>query len=209
MPLQNRVTPEGEIISTAARGMMMGNRGGALHDAHRRLGRRRWINRQWICCRLDFKGRRRQLMAPGRYTELFFLDEATALAAGHRPCFECRRQDALRFATLWATIHGSEGRATAGEMDVALQAERVTAAGTKVTHTAAWVDLPTAAFVRREGTAMLILDEHLVAWSSGGYAARTKKPRHGKAEVLTPQSIVAVIAAGYRPALHPSAGIVQ
>ena len=90
MPLQNRVTPEGEIIATAARGTMMGNRGGCLHRPDKTLGRRRWVTRQWICCELRFRGRHRVVMTPGQYTELFFLDEATALAAGHRPCFECR-----------------------------------------------------------------------------------------------------------------------
>ena len=98
MPLQNRVTPEGEIIATPHRGLMMGNRGGCFHLPDRTLGARRWATRQWIACVLEFKGRHRAaMMQPNRYTELFFLDEATALAAGHRPCFECRRRDAERF----------------------------------------------------------------------------------------------------------------
>src|SRR5690606_9191936 len=125
MPLQNRVTPEGEIIATAARGTLMGNRGGCLHGPDRRLGRRRWVTRQWICCELQFRGRHRQVMTPGQYTELFFLDEATALAAGHRPCFECRRADAVRFARTWAQIEGQTGRASAPHMDAALHAERL------------------------------------------------------------------------------------
>ena len=107
MPLQNRVTPEGEIIATPHRGLMMGNRGGCFHLPDRTLGSRRWATRQWIACVLEFKGRHRQaMMQPNRYTELFFLDEATALAAGHRPCFECRRRDAERFAALWAETRG-------------------------------------------------------------------------------------------------------
>ena len=101
MPLQNRVTPEGDIIATPARGTMMGNRGGAFHTPEQTLGPRRWRTKAWICCVLEFKGRHRAVMQPNRYTELFFLDEATALAAGHRPCFECRRRDALRFAEAW------------------------------------------------------------------------------------------------------------
>ena len=95
MPLQNRVTPTGEIIATTARGTMMGNRGGAFHTAAQTLTHRRWKTKAWICCVIEFKGRHRVVMSPNRYTELFFLDEATALAAGHRPCFECRRADAV------------------------------------------------------------------------------------------------------------------
>ena len=103
MPLQNRVRPDGEIIATPHRGLLLGNRGGAFHLPDRTLGTRRWASRQWIACVLEFKGRHRAaMMQPNRYTELFFLDEATALAAGHRPCFECRRRDAERFAALWA-----------------------------------------------------------------------------------------------------------
>jgi len=107
MPLQNRVTPEGEIIATPHRGLMLGNRGGAFHLPDRTLGHRRWATRQWIACVLEFKGRHRvAMMQPNRYTELFFLDEATALAAGHRPCFECRRRDAEHFAALWGQMRG-------------------------------------------------------------------------------------------------------
>src|SRR6185295_16764435 len=118
MPLQNRVSPFGELVVSHARGTLMGNRGGRLHDDKRRLTRRRWVSRQWICCVLEFKGRRRNVW--GRYyTELFFLDEVTALAAGHRPCFECRRKDAERFALLFS---GKKQRATAVSMDKILQA---------------------------------------------------------------------------------------
>src|SRR5690606_39500251 len=117
MPLQNRVTPEGEIIATSARGTMMGNRGGCLHRPDKTLGRRRWVTKQWICCELQFRGRHREVMAPRRYTELFFLDEATAFAAGHRPCFECRRADAPDFARLWANAEGRAERAGAAHLD--------------------------------------------------------------------------------------------
>jgi hypothetical protein len=207
MPLQNRVTPEGEIIAAAARGLMMGNRGGALHDDGKTLGRRRWVSKQWICCRLDFNGRHRQVMAPGRYTELFFLDEATALAAGHRPCFECRRQDFLWFATLWARIAGQEGRAAAPEMDAVLQAERVGLDGAKVTHGAPFASLPSGTFVRIDGRAHLLLGSRLAAWTPEGYVEPRERPLEGEAEVLTPRTIVAVLAAGYCPTLHPSAEI--
>ncbi len=134
MPLQNRVTPEGEIIATPQRGLMMGNRGGAFHLPDQVLGARRWASKQWIACVLEFKGRHRAaMMQPNRYTELFFLDEVTALAAGHRPCFECRRADAELFAGLWARSFGRRARAHAGEMDEVLQAERVGPDRAKVT----------------------------------------------------------------------------
>lgn len=205
MPLQNRVTPEGEIIASATRGLMMGNRGGAMHDARQQLGRRRWVSKQWICCRLAFNDRHRQVMTPGRYTELFFLDEATALAAGHRPCFECRRQDFLWFATLWARVAGREGRATAPEMDDVLQAERVSRNGAKLTYRAPIEALPSGTFVRVDGRPHLLLGGHLAAWSPEGYIEPRERPEAGEAEVLTPRSIVAVLAAGFCPALHPSA----
>src|SRR6478609_10335022 len=121
MSLQNRVTPFGELISTSARGTLMGNRGGKFHAANRTLTSRRWASRQWICCVLDFKNRQRDVW--GRYyTELFFLDEVTAFAAGHRPCFECRRKDAERFALLFS---GKKQRASATAMDKTLHAERL------------------------------------------------------------------------------------
>src|SRR6201988_5163996 len=116
MPLQNRVTPEGEIIAISHRGLMMGNRGGAFHLPDKTLGPRRWATRQWIACVLGFKGRHREVRQPTRYTERFSLDEATALAAGDRPCFECRRADADRCAELWARTHGGSERARAPAM---------------------------------------------------------------------------------------------
>jgi hypothetical protein len=207
MPLQNRVTPEGDIIAAEARGLVMGNRGGALHNAVRELRRRRWVSRAWICCRLEFNGRRRKVMAPGRYTELFFLDEATALAAGHRPCFECRRQDFLWFATLWAKAANRDGRASAQEMDDVLQPERVDVDGAKVTYRTPWASLPSGSFVRHAGAAHLVLGSQLAFWSPQGYVAAAPRPDAGQAEVLTPRTTVAVLAAGYCPGLHPSAEI--
>ena len=207
MPLQNRVTPEGEIIADPARGLMMGNRGGPLHNERKTLRRRRWVSKQWICCRLDFNGRHREVMAPNRYTELFFLDEATALAAGHRPCFECRRQDFLWFAALWARAHSREGRATAPEMDDVLQTERVDADGGKVSYAAPFPDLPSGTFVRHDGRARLVLGDHLAVWTPGGYVDPVGRPATGTARVLTPRSTVAVLAAGYCPSLHPSAEV--
>jgi hypothetical protein len=210
MPLQNRVTPAGNIIATPHRGLLMGNRGGAFHLPDRTLGSRRWASRQWIACVLDFKGRHRPaMMQPNRYTELFFLDEATALAAGHRPCFECRRRDAERFAGLWAQARHWPAPARAPEMDLALQAERVGRQGQKLTFMAQLGSLPRGTFVRLSNEAdaqsYLVGDDRLLAWSPAGYANAPALTRRRPVEVLTPRSIVAVLSAGYRPMLHPSA----
>lgn len=201
MPLQNRVTPEGDIVATAARGLVMGNRGGAFHDPSKRLGRRRWANRQWICCRLEFKGRRREVMAPGRYTELFFLDEATALAAGHRPCFECRRADAHAFADAWARATGRARPPRAGEMDLALHAERLGRP-----ETLARGALPAGAIFRLDGGFRLCMAGGVLAWSFEGYRPAADVPPGQPVVAVTPASVRAVLAAGYRPGLHPSAG---
>ena len=208
MPLQNRVTSEGEIIAVEARGRMMGNRGGPLHGADQTLRRRRWASKQWICCWVEFNGRHRQVMAPNRYTELFFLDEATALAAGHRPCFECRRQDFLWFASLWGAMIGKSGRAMVGEMDSALHAERVDRNGAKVIYRADFGGLPSGTFVRLESQPHLVLSSWLLPWSPSGYGTPTRRPDAGSVEVLTPRSMVAVLAAGYCPTLlHETADI--
>jgi len=210
MPLQNRVTPEGEIIATPHRGLMMGNRGGCFHLPDRTLGARRWSTRQWIACVLEFKGRHRQaMMQPNRYTELFFLDEATALAAGHRPCFECRRRDAERFAALWAEVRGWPAPARAPEMDATLHAERVGAQVRKITYRAQLAGLPDGVFVRiaDDGPAQanLVDNGRILAWSPAGYGPALPAPKRRDLEVLTPRSIVAVLSSGYRPMLHPSA----
>jgi hypothetical protein len=210
-PLQNRVTPEGEIVATPHRGLMMGNRGGAFHLPNRTLGPRRWATRQWIACVLEFKGRHREVMQPNRYTELFFLDEATALAAGHRPCFECRRAEAERFAELWARLQGRTERERAPAMDDVLHAERVDSARRKVTFRARRADIPSGAFVRyaRDGSAArsyLVIGNQLLVWHPSGYTSLVMPAHNGdEVEVLTPRSIVAVLAGGYRPMLHPSA----
>lgn len=215
MPLQNRVTPEGEIIATPYRGLLMGNRGGAFHLPDQTLGARRWATKQWIACVLEFKGRHREVMQPNRYTELFFLDEATAFSAGHRPCFECRRADAERFAELWAKVHGGGERARAPAMDEELHAERLTGDRGKRTYTTRRGNVPSGTFVRyREaeepsgGRPYLVIGHHLLRWSPSGYTALvTPTALAEEVEVLTPPSIVAVLSAGYRPMLHPSAAV--
>lgn len=207
MPLQNRVTPSGDIIATPHRGMMMGNRGGAFHRPDRTLGRKRWASRQWICCVLSFKDRHREaMMQPNRYTELFFLDEATALAAGHRPCFECRRYDAMRFAECWAKAKGLRARPAAPAMDLVLHAERVDAHTGKKTFSSAVDGLPFGTFVRLDphGPDYLLDGGDLFPWSSTGYGAPQRIPERASVSVLTPSSIVAVLSAGYRPMVHPT-----
>jgi hypothetical protein len=210
MPLQNRVRPDGEIIATPHRGLLLGNRGGAFHLPDRTLGTRRWASRQWIACVLEFKGRHRAaMMQPNRYTELFFLDEATALAAGHRPCFECRRRDAERFAALWAQLRTWPAPARAPEMDLALHAERVGAGGRKLTYRAQLAALPDGTMICLEEqpaeTPFLVVGERLLPWSPAGYGPSLPRPKRRDVEVLTPRSIVGVLAAGYGPMLHPTA----
>ena len=150
MPLQNRVTPFGELIAVPERGAWMGNRGGCFHTDARELSRRRWVSKRWIVCVLEFRGRHRTVMTPGRYTELFFLDEATALAAGHRPCRECRYADHERFKAAWLRGNqalGLPAGASIDAIDAVLHRERVTPAGAKGTFEAALGALPDGVFV--------------------------------------------------------------
>ncbi len=201
MALQNRVDPFGELIATPARGTMFGNRGGRFHRDDQTLGKRRWASRQWICCVLAFKQRHHDVWGRG-YTDLFFLDEPTALAAGHRPCFECRRADATAFAAAWARAKRSQVP-RAPQMDLVLQPERLDGRA-KRQHRARFDDLPDAAFVALDGAAFAVRGAALLRWSPSGYGDARARPR-GAASVLTPPSIVAALAAGYAPRWHPSA----
>lgn len=178
----------------------MGNRGGRLHDASRKLASRRWASRQWICCVLDFNNRRRKVWGDS-YTELFFLDEVTALAAGHRPCFECRRKDAEHFAALFS---GKPRRATAPKMDEVLHAERLDGKAKRL-HRSAIDNLPDGAMIAIEGQASAARGPHLLRWSPQGYTDATRRPRAAQVDVLTPPSILKVLKAGYAPRWHPSA----
>ncbi len=200
MPLQNRITPFGEFIATPARGTLLGNRGGRLHDAERRLTKRRWTNKAWICCRLEFNNRHRDVWG-GSYTELFFLDEVTALAAGHRPCFECRREDAERFANLFSA---GRDRASACEMDKVLHAERLDRKAKRL-HRLAIDGLPDGAMIVRDGDAFAVRGDALLRWTSQGYTERLPRPRAVHANVLTPPRTLKVLARGYAPQWHPSA----
>jgi hypothetical protein len=207
MPLQNRVDPYGAIFRSPARGIMMGNRGGAIHNESREIVRR-YVSRRWIACVLEFKGRKRTVMSPGRYTELFFLDEAVALAAGHRPCAECRRERFLAFQNAWARQagHNSAEPPRACQMDDELHRARIDRRGNKVTYEAALGQLPNGCFVDIAGSAFLVWNGALLLWTPEGYARRDAYPRLETINVLTPRPIVECIRAGYQPALHPSAG---
>lgn len=201
MPLPNRVTPFGEIVAVEGRGLLMGNRG-ILHDDARRVVRYA-RGRRWIACATSFRGRRRELMRPGSYTELFFLDEAVALAAGHRPCAECRHAGYERFVAAWTRCHPAL-RVSADGIDAVLHAERLARPATKRTHTEDIQQLPDGTYIAVDGAAWLIWNDTLLAWSPRGYLERRPRP-DGVVTVLTPPSIVAVIRAGYLPIVHPTA----
>lgn len=199
MPLQNRVTPFGDLIVTSARGTLTGNRG-VLHNDRRQLTRRRWTTHAWIACLLEFKGRHRTVMTHGRWTELFFLDEATAFAAGHRPCGECRRQDYVRFKRLWCAANRGDATAPIGLVDERLQAERI--ARPRTTWTAALDGLPDGTMWLEGNDVWIVADARIGRWTPAGYADVTARPAGRRVSVLTPSSLVSLFSAGYRPALH-------
>jgi hypothetical protein len=204
--LQNRVTPFGELIATEARGTLMGNRG-CLHDDRRRI-RRHFVGRRWISCVLEFKGWHRTVMTPHRYTELFFLDEATALAAGHRPCAECQRARYLDFRAHWAAANPDRARASPPSVDAidrVLHAERIETGGAKRTYREGPGRLPPGAMVADdEARPYLVLKDALLPWMPGGYARPIPIPG-GPLRVLTPRSIVRAITHGFAVAVHSSA----
>jgi len=204
MPLQNRVTPLGELVADPARGLVYGNRG-CLHDADGRI-RRRYQVKRWIACRLVFRDwHRSPLLQPGKFTELFFLDEATALAAGHRPCALCRHEDYTRFAALWRDLHGDVG---ADAIDGRLHDERFDAvARARRLHRVPLDDLPDGSFLLQDGTAHLVLGARLLPWAASGYASAIARPTGVETTLVTPPSLVALLP-GWRstlPLLHPSA----
>lgn len=192
-PLQNRVTPKGEIVAYPARGLFMGNRGGRLHRPDRALTRSRWKSRSWIICQTDFRGRRRQVMGAG-YTELFFLDEATALAAGHRPCFECRRAAAMAFATLFP----GTGRTRAAQIDRVLHVERLAAREIQPMDA-----LPDGTMIETGDDIYLLHAGRAHLWHITGYGP-CMDVTSAPVTVLTPASTRAVLSAGYAVRLHPS-----
>lgn len=201
MPQQNRVRPTGELVATPERGMFWGNRG-CLVDDHGSLARYS-RGRNWLVCVLEFKGIKRVQWSPRRVTELYFLDEATALAAGHRPRAECRRPAYREFKAAWQSAHRTDEGAT--DIDAALHADRLLSAGVPKTHSADLADLPDGTMIEMDGSSWLVLANELLEWTFAGYHTRRPRSSVGVAAVLTPAATVRTLAAGYRPVLHPSA----
>ncbi|MFM0334885.1 hypothetical protein [Paraburkholderia fungorum] len=202
MPLQNRVAPTGEIVFSESRGQFMGNRG-RLHNEAKQIVRASQ-HKHWVTCTLEFKGVRRTLMADDSYTELFFLDEATAFAAGHRPCWDCRRPQYKTFTRLWASTFHVE-KFNRDVMDNALHVERSSGNESESTRYSALESLPNGTCVQFEKNWYLIWGDQLLQWSFDGYVAGIARPKGLEVAVLTPRSIVAVLQAGYAPELHPTA----
>jgi hypothetical protein len=203
MPLQNRVTPAGDIVATPERGTFTGNRG-IIHDpSSKTLLNRRWSNPAWITCVCEFRGRRRDVMATRSWTELFFLDEATSFAAGHRPCFYCRRDDANRFRAAWEEGNGVT-RVRATEIDAVLHRERLDNRKKRLHPVDGPIEtLPDGAMVQAGGESYLILEARALRWSFAGY--RAADVELVDAHLLTPPSTLNAFRAGYRPVLHKSA----
>ena len=202
MPLRNRVAPTGDIIATAHRGMFTGNRG-IIHDpATRTLLKRRWASRAWLTCVCDFRGRRREMMAGRSWTELFFLDEATAFAAGHRPCFFCRREDANRFRAAWEKGNRLSNLG-AGDIDAVLHRERLDGSRKRL-HVLPLplLQLPDGAMVRAGEESFLIAGGRALQWSPAGYSHA--QGAITAAKLLTPPSTLRAFSAGYRAVLHAS-----
>jgi len=203
MPLQNRVDPYGRLQAVGARGAWMGNRG-VLHNEAREIVAA-WRSPRWITCALDFKGRRREVFAPHRYSELFFLDEATSLAAGHRPCAECRRSRFKEFRAVWAAGRSDRAESrppTADEIDRVLHSERFRSGGGKKKYPAVLSSLPAGVIVEHEGLAHLVSGGQLRPWSFAGYGPAASVLPATEVAVLTPRSIVRAIRAGFIPQVH-------
>ena len=203
MPLQNRVTPSGDIVSDPHRGLFTGNRG-IIHDpASKTLLRKRWSSPAWLTCVCEFRGRRRQVMGGRSWTELFFLDEATAFAAGHRPCYYCRRDDANRFRAAWEQGNGVAS-VLAPEIDAVLHRERLDRSKKRLHPLPAPLEeLPDGVMLQSGTESYLIAQGRALQWSFAGY--RKVETAINDAMLLTPPSTLRAFAAGYRPLLHPSA----
>ena len=202
-PRQNRVTPRGNFEAVTARGSFLGNRG-RLHDSSGNMGHRAFAHRSWICCFLEFRGRHRTINAPASYTELFALDEATFLAAGHRPCADCRRDAFDRFKDAWRRAHGLARPPRAAEIDAELHSARLDRHGRQRTHTAQLGKLPDGAMIVTPGSSgcpALVWRGHLYPWRHEGYAAPLDFDPHASVIVLTPRPTTSVLGAGYSPAV--------
>jgi hypothetical protein len=212
MPLQNRVHPNGELLAAPERGTMLGNRGGRFHRDDKTLGKRRWATRHWICCELRFKSMHHEAMGQG-YTSLFFLDEVTALAAGHRPCFFCRREEAKRFVELSGMTTGALDRVLHGErvhpnhnpvlpVKAGIQSTDSIGPGFRRDDGTKWVD---GAMLEYGNAFYAIRGPHLLRWSFAGYTAAIPRNAVMRAKVLTPPTIIGILQRGYQPRWHPSA----
>lgn len=203
MPLQNRVDPRGNLIFTAARGAWLGNRG-ILHNEQKQI-LRPWQHKSWVICQLQFKSRQRRVFGPNTYSELFFIDEATAFAAGHRPCGECRRERYNEFKAAWSAANG-KAIVTIAEIDRQLHKERAVRGGGKVTYAARFGDLPAGSFIELDDKPYLLWNNDALAWSPEGYASDLRQPdANERVTVLTPLSIVRMFIHGFIPEVHKSA----
>lgn len=206
MPLQNRVTPSGQLEAVSARGAWLGNRG-ILHDSEKQIVAP-WRHKAWVTCRIDVPGRHRTVFSPNTYSELFFLDEATAFSAGHRPCAECRRSRFLEFKAAWAAANPEVGLTSppVAQIDRILHAERAMRGGGKVTHVEQFGSIPPGTIIDWGGAPHLVWSGRLFPWSHHGYGRSLQAPpEHTPVPVLTPASIVAAFRHGLRPQVHESA----
>jgi hypothetical protein len=198
-PLQNRVDPYGRLIQTSARGAWMGNRG-LIHNEYQKIVRPFRL-KAWITCKLEFKNWHRVVMTPGRYTELFFQDEATSFSAGHRPCAECRREDFNRFKAAWVSgnsFYGFNNKTPIAKIDDILHQERMDSNGMKVTYKEQLDLLPEGSFIEHEDKPFLILKSNLlIGWTAFGYQDSIELTKGIEVTVLTPKSIVNTFRAGY------------
>lgn len=206
MPLQNRVNPLGEIIETPERGTLMGNRG-CLHDTHKHITKQ-WVRTAWVTCKLQFNDRHREVMSAGKYTELFFLDEVTALAAGHRPCSTCRREDFKQFKSLWLTSNPKLAAVSGTSMpkiDKELHSERLDINNQKDYWYSNINKLPDGTMIDGGNSIIkLIWKGFLHTWTSNGYIENKILPSDMQVTVITPASVVNVLKAGYQPLVHSS-----
>ena len=212
MPRQNRVTPESDIVTLSERGLFMGNRG-ILHDAEQCLGKARWRHPHWIICALAFNGWHREMMQPNTYTELFFMDEATALSAGHRPCALCRRASYIDYQDALKAALRRDRRLDATSLDRMLHSARVEAGTRRQRRFEARLgDLPDGVMVKHQegaahdgpGTIWLVHGQHLLRWRPSGYDRSIGRPNGITVQVLTPRPTVLALQQGYQPVLHPS-----
>jgi hypothetical protein len=200
---RNRVTPDGELIAVRDRGLFLGFRGPLLNSSGQLARYSSGI--AWAICALEFKGRRRVQWRPGRLTELYFLDEATGLAAGHRPCGECRYRDYQAFKRAWARAAGV-GIPNVKEIDTRMHADRLAAPGVRRTYQATLSGLPDGAMADIDGDPWLVRGGQLLKWTPAGYSESSTPDPATVVTVITPRTTVAVLAAGYQPVMHPTAG---